>query len=344
MTSVVAQEIAAQPAAVAAFLDRQLAPARRAVAALPPFAHVIVAARGSSDHAALFAEHIWGILAHLPVGGATPSLHTLYKTPPRFDQALVVAISQSGQSPDVVAVAEEARRQGRPAIAITNDASSPLARVADHVIDLGTVEHSIAATKTYTCQLAAVALLGALWARDEARVDELRRMPEAMAKTLALAAEPAGRAAAAFQDVDTMLILARGINLCTAHEIALKLREILQIATHPFSAADFRHGSIALLEQGLPAALVMPSGAAYEDMAALARELEAGGARLLVLSDEARASSSGRAVLPVTQVPEWSSPLVTVLPAQVLAVELARARGVDPDHPRGLTAKVVRTV
>lgn len=344
MASVLAQEIAAQPEAVAAFLDRELGRAREVVARLPPFSYALVAARGSSDHAALYAQYVWGHLARIPVACAAPSLHTLYQTPPRLADALVVAISQSGQSPDVVAVAEDARRQGRPAVAITNDPASPLARACDFVIELGTVERSIAATKTYTCQLAAMALLGALFTRDEARLDELRRLPEAMARTLAGTGEAAARAAAELREAGTLLALARGINLCTAHEIALKLRELLRLATDSFSAADFRHGSIALLGDGLPVALVMPSGAAHDDMAGLAQQLASGGARLLVLSDDERLPAPGALRLPLDPVPEWLSPLTAVLPAQRLAVELALARGLDPDRPRGLAGKVVRTL
>ena len=344
MGKVLESEIASQPETVARFLDRQLAPARALAAGARPYSYVVLAARGSSDHAGMFAQYLWGYLDRLPVALAVPSLHTLYRTPLRLDDALVVGISQSGQSPDVVSVVEEGRRQGRPTVAVTNDPASPLARAADHVIELGTSERSIAATKTYTCQLAALALLGALWSRDERRLDELLRIPEAMQATLDAAGGPADDAAALLREAPTLLAIARGLNLATAHEAALKLRELLRLPTQPFSAADFRHGSIALLTDGLPALLVMPSGAAYDDMAALARELGGGGAHLVTISDQPGAGEAARVRLPMATVPEWLSPLVAVLPVQRLALSLAVARGLDADRPRGLAEKVVRTL
>jgi glutamine---fructose-6-phosphate transaminase (isomerizing) len=194
-------------------------------------------------------------------------------------------------------------------------------------------------------------MLGALWSKDEARVQELKRLPQAMSATLDGCRGPAAKAAASLGTIDGLVTLARGFNLATAHEMALKLRELLRLQTMPFSAADFRHGSIALLSDRLVVALVMPSGAAFEDMASLARELRAGGAHLLVLSDDERAvdgagfgpGSGTTQLLPIAPGPEWLSPVTAILPAQQLAVELARVQGLDPDHPRGLMEKVVRT-
>jgi glutamine---fructose-6-phosphate transaminase (isomerizing) len=357
-TSYLAREIASQPQEVAAFIDRHLAAMQRVAETLPPCSYAVVAARGSSDHAATYARYVWGALAGLPVASAAPSLHTLYLTPPRMDGALVVGISQSGQSPDVVSVVEEGRRQGRPTIAFTNDPQSPLARTADHVFVLcETPEHAIAATKTYTTQLAGVALLGAaLGARRKlARkldgpvggvpLDELRRLPEAMAAVLAGAATPAREVAAQLSGVTSFLTLARGINLCTADELGLKLRELLCLPTHGWSAADFRHGSIAMIVAGSPALLVMPRGVGFADMQKLADECVERGAELTVISDDPAAAPQARCRLPLAaSVPEWLSPLTTVLAGQLLALELVLARGLDPDRPRGLPEKVVKTL
>jgi glucosamine--fructose-6-phosphate aminotransferase (isomerizing) len=342
--SVLASEIASQPDTVTRFFDRQLEPTRRLVAGLPPFSYVMLAARGSSDHTGLYAQYLWGYFAGLPVALAAPSLNTLYRKSLRLDDALVVGISQSGQSPDIVAVVEEGRRQGRPTIAVTNDAGSPLARAADHVIALEAPEQSIAATKTYTSQLAAVALLGAVWSRDLKRLDELKRLPDAMERTLAGADEPAERAAQQLKDATMFTALARGLSLGTAFEAALKLRELARLPTQGYSAADFRHGPIAVLAQGLPLLMIMPSGDTFEDMSDLERQLHAGGARLFAVSDDARVAPNATVHLPTTTVSEWLSPLVSVLPVQKLAVAIAYARGFDPDMPRGLPQKVVRTL
>jgi glutamine---fructose-6-phosphate transaminase (isomerizing) len=345
MSSFLLQEIASQPAEVAALLDRHEAAMQRLVATLPACSYALVAARGSSDHATTYARYLWGMLGGLPVAPAAPSLHTLYHRPPRLQGALVVGISQSGQSPDVVAVVEEGRRQGRPTIAFTNDPGSPLARTADHVFDLcQTPELAIAATKTYTTQLAAVALFGAALSGQEARLEELRRLPEAMQKVLQGAAEPARTAAGRLRELSSLMTLARGVNLCTADELGLKLRELLCLPTHGWSAADLRHGSIALVQPGTPALLVMPAGAAFADMQKLAEEIGERGAELTVISDDPAAAPAATNRLPLAaSVPEWLSPATAVLPGQLLALELVLARNLDPDRPRGLATKVVKT-
>lgn len=318
---------------------------QRLATSLPACSYALVAARGSSDHAATYARYVWGALAGLPVAPAAPSLHTLYKTPPRMTGALVVGISQSGQSPDVVSVVAEGRAQGRPTVAFTNDETSPLAQHADYVFKLcETPEHAIAATKTYTTQLAGVALLGAALGRSQAHLEDLRRLPEAMRKVLAGAQAACHQAGAATTDVTSFLTLARGINLCTADELGLKLRELLCLPTHGWSAADFRHGSIAMIVRGTPVLLVMPSGAGFADLQQLAIEVTERGAVITVISDDPAAAPMARHRLPLAAtVPEWLSPLTSVLVGQLLALEMVLARGLNPDRPAGLGAKVVKT-
>jgi glucosamine--fructose-6-phosphate aminotransferase (isomerizing) len=341
-----AREIASQPDEVEGFLERNLGEMRRLAAELPACSYALVAARGSSDHAATYARYVWGALAGLPVAPAAPSLHTLYKTPPRMDGALVVGISQSGQSPDVVSVVEEARAQRRPTVAFTNDPSSPLGQASDYVFKLcETPELAIAATKTYTTQLTGVALLGAVLGKSEPHVEELRRLPEAMRKVLVGVREAAVNTAADQQLVTSYLTLARGINLCTAEELGLKLRELLCLPTHGWSAADFRHGSIAMITRGQPVLMIMPSGVGFQDLQKLAVEITERGAAITVISDDPTAAPMARHRLPLTAaVPEWLSPLTCVLAGQVLALEMVLARKLDPDRPAGLGAKVVRTV
>jgi glucosamine--fructose-6-phosphate aminotransferase (isomerizing) len=345
MTSYLSREIASQPAEVARFIDRHLSSMQRLAQTLPAYSYALVAARGSSDHAATYARYVWGSIAGLPVAPAAPSLHTLYQTPPRLDAALVVGISQSGQSPDVVSVVAEARKQGRPTIAFTNDLASPLAQNADHVFDLcATPEHAIAATKTYTTQLAAVALLGAALGKNEERLAELRRLPEAMEVVLAGTGEACVRAAQALKDETSFLTIGRGINLCTAEELGLKLRELLRVRSQGFSAADFRHGSIALIVPGTPVLLLMPQGLTLPDMQVLVKELADRGATATVITDQPASAPGAAHVLPLSaSVPEWLSPLTAVLPGQRLALELVLANGLDPDKPRGLPEKVVKT-
>lgn len=344
MRTLLGEEIASQAEVIAGLLERELARVEQMVAALPAFSYALIAARGTSDHAATYAQYCWGAVARKPVALATPSLHTLYNAPPLLEQALVVGVSQSGQSPDIVSVLEEGRRQGRPTLAITNDGASPLAAAADHVLELHAgPERSVAATKTYTAQLVAMAMLGAAWSGDAARLHELRRLPEALAATLAQVEGVAARAER-YRYAEHCLVIGRGFNYATALELALKLKELTYLMADAYSSADFRHGPIAAVAQGTPAILVMPRGAVFADMLDLAHELRARGAELLVCSDAPEALELATTPLPVAgDLPEWLSPVTAIVPGQTLALQLALARGLAPDTPRGLQ-KVTLTV
>ena len=337
MTSFLEQEIGEQPEVITRVLEAESPRAGRIVEALPPFEYALIAARGTSDHAATYAKYVWASLARCPVALATPSLYTLYGRPPRMDGALVVAVSQSGQSPDIVAVLEEGKRQGRPTLAITNDGASPLAAAADHVIEIHAgLEQSVAATKTYTAQLAVMALLGAALSRDEQRLTELQRLPASLQVTLDHAAT-VGPRAERYRYMEQCVVIGRGYNYATALELALKIKELTYIMANAYSSADFRHGPIATISEGLPAILIMPGGAAFDDMLALAQELRDRGAELLIVTDEAAAKPLATTLLPLApELPEWLSPLAAIMPGQVLALHLAQAKGFDPDKPRGL--------
>lgn len=344
MTSWLEREIASQPALMEALLRRELPHVREIVARLPPFSYALIAARGSSDHAATYATYSWGALAGYPVALATPSLYTIYQTPPRMADALVVGISQSGQSPDIVATLTEARRQGRPTLAITNDPASPLGATSDEVIALGVgAEHSVAATKTYLAEVAVMALLAAIWSEDSARIDELEALPAALEATLTGTAGIADRVAR-YRAMEACTIIGRGYNYATTFELALKLRELTYTLASAYSSADFRHGPIATIGKDSPVILIMPNGATYPDLYDLAVELRAREADLLVISDNQDALALATTPLPLAApAPDWLSPLTAILPGQVFALQLTLARSLDPDAPRGLN-KVTRTV
>jgi glucosamine--fructose-6-phosphate aminotransferase (isomerizing) len=342
MTSLLEQEIRSQPDVIAELLDRETAHASRIVAQLPPFSYALIAARGTSDHAANYAQYAWAGLAGYPVALATPALHTLYHTPPRMNDALVVGVSQSGQSPDIVAVLEEGKRQGRPTLAITNDGASPLATTADHVIELHAgLERSVAATKTYTAQLAVMALLAASLSGKEH--PEIQRLPEILSATLA-GAESVAERAERYRYMQDCVLVARGYNLATAYELGLKLKELTYSMTTAYSSADFRHGPIATISEGVPVILIMPGGAVFDDMLTLANDLRARGAELLIVSEERAAAALATTLLPLAApVSEWLSPITAIVPGQLFALYLTQAKGFDPDTPRGLT-KVTRTL
>lgn len=344
MASLLEQEIMSQPEVIARLLERETGNIRRIVAQLPAFDYVLIAARGSSDHAATYAKYAWTALASYPVALAAPSLLTMYGTHPRLSHALVVGISQSGQSPDILAVLEEGKRQGRPTLAITNDGASPLATIADYVVELHAgQEQSVAATKTYTSQLAVMAVFAAALSGDPQRIAALARLPAAIADTLLLAPEIA-RWVERYRYMDGCVIIGRGYNYATSFELALKLKELTYIMATAYSSADFRHGPIATIERGLPVFLVMPAGATFDDMFDLAVKLNEQGAELLVISESQQALSLAKTALPLTPgTPEWLSPLTAIIPGQLFALYLALAKGLNPDLPRGLQ-KVTRTL
>jgi glucosamine--fructose-6-phosphate aminotransferase (isomerizing) len=334
------REIREQPAALARFLDLERDNVRRLAAELlrPDVRYLVIASRGSSGNAARYAQYVLGAVNRLPVAFATPSLYTIYASPPRLDGALVVAISQSGASPDVVAVLEEARRQGRPTLAITNDGDSPLARAAARTLPLHAgAEHAVAATKTYLNSLGAIALLAAALARDEALLAELAAAPEWIDAQIGLSlAEASGLDP--YRAADGGVVVGRGINYGTAFEIALKVRELSGAAFEPFSPPDLLHGPIAALQDGWPAIVVAPTGPTLESVRATIPRLRERGSRVVAISDDRRVAGEADVALTLARtVPEWLSPLATVIPGQAAAVRLATLRGGDVDRPAGLT-------
>jgi glutamine---fructose-6-phosphate transaminase (isomerizing) len=332
--SLAREEIAQQPEVVARLLERER-PTLRALAAelrrrRPRYA--VVAARGSSDNAARYAQHVLGRMMRLPVVLATPSLHTLYDAPPRFLDAIVIGISQSGASPDVVSVVAEGARQGAMTLAITNDASSPLAAAAAHVLDLGAgEERSVAATKTYTASLAAIAALAA--EGDGALSDDVARLPGLLTAQLALTAG-ADAAVEAATYWERLTVVGRGAHYATAFEAALKVRELAGIVAEAYSPADLLHGPIATTGPGQPLLAIAPAGPTEGSMRELIATARERGARVAAIGHD---PALGDPFLGLVDVPEWLGPVVAIVPAQLLAVGLAECRGVDVDAPFGLS-------
>jgi glucosamine--fructose-6-phosphate aminotransferase (isomerizing) len=339
-------EIREQPAVAARFLADQAENVEAIAASLraTPPRHVVIAARGTSDHAAVYAQYVLGVRHRLTVGLGTPSIVSIYGAAPDVRDALVIGISQSGASPDIVAVIAEARAQGAPTIAITNEPDSALAAAADRTIVLGAgPERAIAATKTYTAELLAVALLSAALADDPTDRAAIAAIPEALARALEL--EPEIDRIASDQAATTRaLVIARGFEYATAREWALKLKELARVFADPYSSADFQHGPLTLVEPGVPVLAVVRSGAPGVDLVALLGRLRADlGGELMVVTDHAPALDL--ATWPVrlpAGTPEWLGPLVSIVAGQLHALHLTRARGLDPELPRNLD-KITRT-
>ena len=331
-------ELREQPAALERLLDRQGDRAREiaGIFGRDDVKYVLIASRGSSGNAARYAQYLLGRAHRVPVMFATPSLYTIYEQPPRLEGAVVVGISQSGASPDVASVLAEARRQGRPTVALTNAPDSPLAREADAVLLLEAgEERAVAATKTYLNSLGAIAMLFAA-ADGPVAEAELARMPGVLEEQIELSiatAPPLDE----YSDAVGATVVARGVNYGTAFEIALKIRELSGLVVEAYSPADLMHGPIAAIREGWPVIVVAPTGPARPSVEGLVLPLLERGARIIAVSDVAAVLRRAQTRLPlVARVPEWLSALTAVIPGQLTALRLAQLRGLDIDSPAGL--------
>jgi glucosamine--fructose-6-phosphate aminotransferase (isomerizing) len=339
------REIHEQPVVLDNMLRQEVATIRQLVAQIQrrEINYVLIAARGTSDNAGRYANYLMGAFNGLPVALATPSLYTIYQRPPRLRNALVIGISQSGKSPDIVSVIEDAKRQGALTAAITNFADSDLASQADFVVGLHAgVERSIAATKTYTSELMAIAMLGAYLAGDGTMQHALARVPEALSQVLTVAPKVA-HVAERYRYMNACVVIGRGYNYASAFELALKLKELTYTIAEPYSSADFLHGPLALIENGFPVIVFAPSGVMLPELRDFLQVLRQREAEPVVISDDAETLALGRIALPLkASLPEWLSPITAIVPGQLFAMYLATARDYDPDHPRGLR-KVTET-
>lgn len=326
------EEIRSQPDVIRSVLETPLG----VDVPKPAWAHI--AARGTSDNAARYATYVWGARNGVAVGLAAPSLHTAYGAKPRLAEALVVGISQSGASPDLVEVVAEGNRQGATTVGITNTLDSALGREADHVVDIGAgPELAIAATKTYTTQLLAIARLSLAW--DEEDLD-LAVVADAMEEVLD-AEEHIGAVAAPFAYAESCAVLGRGFNYATAFEWALKMTEVNYLTAQPFSTADFEHGPMALIERGFPVLATVVDGALAADGMDLVDRVRASGGRVVLVTNLPDAEAD--AVIPIPAMPEWLTPMVAIVAGQLFTYRLALARGLDPDAPRGLRKVTLTT-
>jgi glucosamine--fructose-6-phosphate aminotransferase (isomerizing) len=347
------EEIHEQPAALAKTLESELRVAaelkKRLSQTRPRF--VLLAARGTSDNAALFGRYLLEIATGIPVSSAAPSIFTLYGATVDFRDALVVAISQSGESTDTNVVLEQARAAGAVTVGVTNEAGSAMARIAEHVVLVRAGrEQSVAATKTYTGQLLSLYLLA--WSLGAPiPEDGLRRLPDFAEKALKLDPEVAQRAER-YAFMTRAVSIARGLNYANAFELALKLMETCYVVAERFSAADLLHGPIAMVERLFPAFLFAPAGPTWPGIHEMVEKLHGLKAETLMITDSSNPEAASKRALCIgadladgggkLPVDVWT-PIPYIIPAQLLAAHLAEEKGLDPDRPRSLS-KVTRTL
>lgn len=334
------EELFEQPEVLRSALETQWGTVQRVAAAIRAYQpkYIFLAARGTSDHAGIYGKYLWGAYNDIPVALAAPSLFSLYQRPPNLEGALVVGISQSGASPDIVSVLAEGQRCGAMTLAITNKPDSPLAEMAAFVLDVAAgPELAVAATKSYTAQLLTIAMLSVALDEQAQRLAALRDVPELVAQVLSLD-QKVSRAAERYRYMQRCVVLGRGYNYATAFEWALKLKELTYVVTEPYSSADFRHGPIAVVEPGFPIFAVAHHGALQDDMLALLQQLaEQKKAEMLVISDLPAALDLAQLPLALPAgIPEWLSPLVNIIPAQLFSYHLTGIKGLNTEKPRGL--------
>jgi glucosamine--fructose-6-phosphate aminotransferase (isomerizing) len=329
VSSLLETEIAAQGAVLSARVPQGMAAAAEAAAVLRGCGHLIIAARGSSDNAARFAQYLFGEELQFEVGLAAPWLYRDVDRAPRLNGAAVMAVSQSGRSPDIVAVLAAARAQDRPTIVLTNDVDSELAGLADVVVPLlAGEERSVAATKTYLSTLHALVQIVESAAPDGARREWLERLP---VETTVMAGALLKRRADfdVLWDVNTITATGRGLFYSAAGETALKIRELSGVPAEAFSPPDLMHGPIAALHARVGTWLINPG----EELAAVRERVVPS----VIVSAEASVLESARVPVPLPSgLPDWTASILAVLAAQAAGLRLAESSGGDVDHPHGL--------
>ena len=333
-----AQEMAEQPARLQALLRRSNEIGERVRELGPqPLQGITIVARGSSDHAATYGRYLLEPATGRPVSLAAPSLHTLYRIRVDYRGQLVVGVSQSGRTPEIVTTLGLLREAGGCALAITNDPASELAQAAGAVIELGAGdEQAVPATKTVTAQLAAFAILAQSLGRVPFSRDQLASLPEWVDEVIEDPG-PAAVAAETLVGAPNLIVVARGFLYGAALEAALKIKETCSLLADGYSSADLRHGPIAAVTRGFPVVALSAPGPAHEDVVELVSELRSRGASVLTISPDRDAD------MPLPEgIPEALTPIVAVVRAQQLAHALALRLGYDPDSPQGLS-KVTAT-
>jgi glucosamine--fructose-6-phosphate aminotransferase (isomerizing) len=332
-----AADMAEQPERLAGLVERwDGAVAQVRALAWPHLAGSVIVARGSSDHAGAYGRYLIELSSGRPVAMAAPSLQTLYGASIDYAGFLAIAVSQSGRTPEILTTLQRMQAAGAAGLAITNDGASPLARAAQATLRLDAgPEQAVPATKTVTATMTAFAVVAAALGQAPFTREQAAELPGWVAAVLT-DPEPAEVLAAQLADATRLICVGRGMMFSAALETALKLKETTRIPAEGLSAADLRHGPIAVIEPGFPVIALHADGPARADMRDLVDDLRRRGADVAVVADEPGAA------LPLPRgAPDALAPIVAVVRAQQLALALARRRGLDPDAPEGLSKVTV---
>ena len=298
---------------------------------------VAFSCRGTSMHASIYGEYLLAIKAGIVSTIIMPSSVTLYGASYNFGNSLVVGVSQSGAAADVMAVIEQANACGSVTVAITNEPDSPLAKLAKyHLYCNAGPEISVAATKTFTTQMAAIAYMIAYWKNDQKLLGCLRDLPKYAAETLAYCDSVLPELAKDYKDMTEGFILSRGLNYAISLEATLKLQETCYIKIKGFAASDFWHGPLAQVQPGMPVIVYAPKGVALKNCQEIADKIrEIGVTPLMITNDKDTAAQGVSALVPDTGC-EFTQPFVFAIFAQRFAEKVCELKGLNPDAPRNL--------
>lgn len=299
--------------------------------------NAVIAARGSSDNASTFFKYCFESLAGLPVSLAAPGINTIYNSQLDLSDSLVLGVSQSGAAADVMAVLENAKACGAVTVSITNNLDSQMAKMADfHLYCNAGKELSVAATKTFTAQMFLLGYFAAYYAQNAQARQELTQVADNLYKLFEL--KPAiQELAQKYKDLDSLIVLARGINYPIALETALKIQETTYINARAYAASDFHHGPFAIVDENSTALLIAPAGNSEKDMAELKQKLLNAGAKVLVITNKQElAEGAADSVIYDLNGSDYATPFYNVVIAQMLACYISLAKGLNPDSPRGL--------
>jgi glucosamine--fructose-6-phosphate aminotransferase (isomerizing) len=302
---------------------------------------IVLVARGSSDNASLFGRYLLEITTGIPVSLSAPSVFTLYGSKLNLSRALVIGVSQSGEGTDINAVLESAKNSGAFTLGITNEAGSTMARLADEtlLIHAGR-EKSVAATKTFTGQMLHFYMLASILASEKL---EFEKIPEFAAQALKLEDE-IEKIVERYIFVENCVVVGRGLNYGNSYELALKLMETCYVVAERFSSADFFHGPLAIVERRFPAIMFAPNGVTKKSSIDLLKQLkELHADSFSITNDGEIAALSSLSLMMPREIDEFLSPIPFIIPAQLFAEKLAKAKGIDPDAPRSLS-KVTKTI
>jgi len=340
------EEILEQPSAVERCINYNKGIIKELITAveLKKIKMVIIAARGTSDHAAIYAKYAIETLKGIPVSLAAPSVITVYDSSLDMSECLVLGISQSGKAEDVRLFLDSAKRQGGITVSLTNDLESPLAREANfHLYCSAGEEKSVAATKTFTTQLASILYFVSEWANNAEMKKEILLLSGGIEETIDINKNMAD-VVERYRFMNECFVLARGINYAASMETALKIQETCYVRAKAYATSDFYHGPFAMVDKDMPVIMFLPEGQAYSDAYDMAKKVVGVGADLLVVSNIDDALMLGNVGLRIAQTStDYISPFFNVVVAQMFACELSLAKGLNPDSPRALN-KVTITI